>query len=610
MAKIGIRVRLLIVVMVCSFVIVGTMVSYAVSNYRTNFYTAQQEKIESIIRTIDVQVNTEQDLKDTDKYRRLFSYLMEYDNQLLQINFFAPIHGEYYVLASNDTRQIGKKVSLGELEVIRSGKSRRVEEEPGKVMKITAPIHVGDNPMAAMSFYLDISRQTSLLQQEITRMILLGVAGTGLMMGFLYFFVNNLILKPLGQLGEITRKVAKGDLSYRVEIGGRAELSQLGQLFNQMADQLLQRYQQDINDEATGLPNYFYFKNRLVEELQKAKNQETTVAILLLDFGKISRWAGMIGENAAQVVREGARAVKEKLPEEYPCARYSSRELVVIAPGLDEQGALALAMKLAETVGQRLEGLEENRLTGGYHGANGLKVGIAVSPGDGEEGEALMNRAELAMEIAGLTVGRPVLFCRELVGESETPTSSTYEEYLRKGRLEVLQAFNGLLEGKGVLGRGHSIGVVKYAAGLGVTVGLSPLEVEHMVTAALLHELGQVCGDGEKTNQNFLGAELVERVGGPAQVIRILQCLDEHFDGSGVPQGLKGEEIPLEARVLAVAHDFESLLGQANMLTPQWIDECIVQLRVRSGTILDPKLVDIFIALMETGNAQITEISA
>ncbi|MDA8234694.1 MAG: HAMP domain-containing protein [Clostridia bacterium] len=609
MAKMGIQVRLLIVVMVCSFVIVATIVSYAFSNYRTNLYSAQQEKIESIIRTIDVQVNTEQDLKDMDKYRRLFSYLMEYDNQLLQINLFAPIHGKYYVLASNDTRQIGKTVSPGELEVIRSGKTHSVEQQPGKVMEITAPIHVGDNPMAAMSFYLDISQQTSLLQQEVTRMLLLGGVGTGLMMGLLYLFINSLILKPLGQLGEITRRVAKGDLSYRVEIADRAELSQLGHSFNQMADQLLQRYQQGVIDEPTGLPNYFFFKDRLAEELQKAKLEETSLAVLLLDFGKISRWAGLIGENAVQVVREAARTVNEMLPEEYSCARYSSRELMVIAPGLDEQGALAMAVKLADAVGRKLEG-EETRLTGGYSGVNGLKVGIAVSPGDGQEGEGLMIKGELALEAAGTTFGRSAILFRELVEGVGSFAPGVYEAYRQKGQLEILQALNGLFEGKGVLGRSHSAGVAKYAAGLGLGMGLSPTEVDYLITAALLHELGQVCSSEVKSNQSHQGAALVERVGAPARVIEILRCQDEHYDGSGVPRGLKGEEIPLEARILAVAHRFDTLLGESVMLTPQRIEDCITELWARSGTILDPKLTEKFIALQETENGQITEVSA
>jgi len=612
MVRMGIQVRLLVVVMACSLVIVGSLVSYAVSNFRNHFYEAQQKKIESIIRTIDVQVNTERDLKDMEKFRRLFSYLMEYDDELLQINLYAPIHGKYYVLASNDPRQIGTKVRPEELGVIRSGKTRLEEVQPGRVMEITAPIHVGFNPIAAMGFYLDISRQAELLQREISRMVLIGLAGTALLMGLLYLVVNTLILKPLGQLDEITRRVAKGDLSQRVEIDGYAELSQLGRSFNQMADRLLQRYQQGIIDEATGLPNYFYLKDRLAEELQQAGEDNKELAVLLLGFHKVYPWVGLTGEKVAWIVGEVARTVREKMPEGYTCARYSSRELAVIAPGVSGEGALALAWELAEAVSQRLTKVETDRFPAFIKAIPGIRAGIALRPTDGLEAETLLFKAEVALEAAGVAGERPVLLFGELAKEGGPglPAPEVLEGYRRRGGLEVLQALNGMLEDKEALGRSHSAGVARYAAGLGSALGLSPEKIEYLITAALLHDIGRACAADTPEHCNHFGAILVERAGGPTEVAEIIRYQSEHFDGSGVPGGLRGEAIPLGARILTIADSFEHYLHKDGVLTPQKIEAGLDHLRACAGNKLDPKMVDVFMALMETGTAQVTEISA
>jgi len=84
-----------------------------------------------------------------------------------------------------------------------------------------------------------------------------------------------------------------------------------------------------------------------------------------------------------------------------------------------------------------------------------------------------------------------------------------------------------------------------------------------------------------------------------AKLSELVKCHHEHYDGTGYPLGLKGEEIPLLARILTIADIYDALTTERPYKKAMPKEEAIRTLRNYSGTQLDPKLVEIFIVVLE-----------
>jgi HD-GYP domain-containing protein (c-di-GMP phosphodiesterase class II) len=135
-------------------------------------------------------------------------------------------------------------------------------------------------------------------------------------------------------------------------------------------------------------------------------------------------------------------------------------------------------------------------------------------------------------------------------------------------------------------------------------------------TAALLHDIGKIgISDkvlnkkGKLNEENWeaikvhprLGANIVSNIPNLASCVSIILHHHERWDGGGYPEGLKGEEIPIEARILAIADTFEAMTATRPYRSAFSREEVIRELRKGAGTQFDPKLVEIFIDLIKAG---------
>ena len=95
------------------------------------------------------------------------------------------------------------------------------------------------------------------------------------------------------------------------------------------------------------------------------------------------------------------------------------------------------------------------------------------------------------------------------------------------------------------------------------------------------------------------GADLVGRVEGFEEIAEVILAHHERIDGNGYPRGLQGEEIPALARMISVADVYDVLTGRDTYRTPVSAPEAIAELRRVSGTQLDGRFVELFIAILE-----------
>jgi response regulator RpfG family c-di-GMP phosphodiesterase len=182
--------------------------------------------------------------------------------------------------------------------------------------------------------------------------------------------------------------------------------------------------------------------------------------------------------------------------------------------------------------------------------------------------------------------------------------------------IETLNVLVGLLELQGAQ-RGHSARIAKQSRAVGQRLGLSHRELSYLTIAAYLHELGK--GTPHTTVLSAATSEphkaaarrdlrtpvkLFESVHLPSQVSTILMQSYEAFDGSGLPQGVKGQDIAMGARILAAVDSYEDLLANPDNLAGGLLPkgDALRLLTAQSGKLFDPMVLEV---LRQVGTGEI-----
>lgn len=180
----------------------------------------------------------------------------------------------------------------------------------------------------------------------------------------------------------------------------------------------------------------------------------------------------------------------------------------------------------------------------------------------------------------------------------------------------ILAALAATVEAKDSYTKGHSERVAKYAALIGWDMGLREAELEILANAAILHDIGKIgVSDqilqkkGRLTGKEWetlkihplIGKKIVTPVEILKDVVPIVYYHHERYDGTGYPEGLEGKEIPLGARILAVADAFEAMGSERVYRHAFPSEEIVVKFKEGSGTQFDPEVVRVFLAITEDG---------
>jgi putative nucleotidyltransferase with HDIG domain len=186
-----------------------------------------------------------------------------------------------------------------------------------------------------------------------------------------------------------------------------------------------------------------------------------------------------------------------------------------------------------------------------------------------------------------------------------------YEQVLRTIR-GVARAIATVVEIRDPYTAGHQRRVSQLAVAIAREMGLPRERIEGLRVAALLHDIGKVRVPSDILNKpgSLAGPERAIIQTHPEEGYRILKEIDfpwpvaeivlqhhERLDGSGYPQGLKGEEILLEARILAVADVVEAMSCHRPYRPALGIDKALEEILKKKGVLYDPKVVDACLAL-------------
>src|SRR5688500_8057120 len=181
--------------------------------------------------------------------------------------------------------------------------------------------------------------------------------------------------------------------------------------------------------------------------------------------------------------------------------------------------------------------------------------------------------------------------------------------------LATIEALALAIDAKDQTAHNHIRRVQIYATALARALGMSEEEVQAVKTAALLHDIGKLAvpehilaKPGPLTPEEFqkvrihpqVGAEIIGHVRFPYPVAPLILSHHERWDGRGYPAGLKGEEIPLGARVLCLVDHFDALTSDRPYHNPMTVEAAVALLEQESGKALDPRVVETFLAILPT----------
>ena len=209
-----------------------------------------------------------------------------------------------------------------------------------------------------------------------------------------------------------------------------------------------------------------------------------------------------------------------------------------------------------------------------------------------------------------------------LIRKINTELKDTYDK-LEKAYMESVETLRYTVEAKDTYTRGHSDRVSEYSVLLGRKLGLSDQDVNTLKIGGLFHDIGKIgvpdsillknskLTDDEYSeikNHPTIGAHILSNATIFKDVLPVVKHHHERYDGNGYPGKLKGEEIPLVARIAAVADSFDAMTSRRTYRDSMDLDFVKTEIERCKGTQFDPSCADAFLDILNNEFEKVEEI--
>ena len=358
-------------------------------------------------------------------------------------------------------------------------------------------------------------------------------------------------------------------------------------------------------DELTGLFNHRYFHERLDEEISRCSRFGDIFSLLFLDMDLFKAYNDIYGHLAGDdMLKQIGQYIRNSIRSIDMAFRYGGDEFTIILP----QASLEDAYKVAERIRRKIEVEMDSKgapLT--------CSLGIASWPTDGVMREEIIQAADASLYYAK-QMGRNRVYLASEVTTSEILAVGNKLEG-EPGILSTIYALAATVDAKDHYTYGHSKKVAKHATDIAEAMGYSQERIATLRAAALLHDIGKIgisdrllVKTGPLTEEDWepirahpkLGVAILKHVESLNGCLAAIQYHHERYDGTGYPAGLKGDNIPLDARIMAVADAYDAMTSlrpyrQGKMTHEQAVEE----LKRCAGNHFDPSVVEVFVALSD-----------
>lgn len=359
-----------------------------------------------------------------------------------------------------------------------------------------------------------------------------------------------------------------------------------------------------VTDGLTGINNHRHFQERLKEEVEISKRYGRTVALSILDVDNFKSFNDIYGHPVGDLALKSiASIINEQIRSTDFPARYGGEEFAVIMPETDFNGAKILSERLRGKIAKTpfiLPGGEKALIT--------VSLGFASIPENARDKTELIEIADKALYFAK-EHGRNLSY-----GFEEGYIQGEEGERFDAEPLAIENLAN-IVDSRTPYTKGHSAEVAKLAILLANEMGLEEGDIESLRIASILHDIGtihiperilnkpaELTEEEKKVIKAHPGlAEMVlKKQPHIEEVLPIILYHHERFDGNGYPTGIAGENIPLHARILAIAEAFHAMISPRPYKKRLNVQEAIEELEAEAGSQFDPQLVRIFIKALRS----------
>ena len=389
--------------------------------------------------------------------------------------------------------------------------------------------------------------------------------------------------------------------------------------FGQLAERLTEVWTMATVDQLTGVLNRQAVLTELEKEIDRARRYAHQLSVVMVDLDHFKRLNDSHGHAAGDILlRQVADVLRTNLRGVDVVGRYGGEEFLIVLPETDVDAAASLAEKL-----RRLVACSSVVLQDGFAATATLSAGVAGGFGGHLDLEALVRDADNAMYSAKALGRDQVYVFHELEDNGlvrrATIATSARAHAIKVGRAALGAATDSLaaaLEARpGWAGKPSSM-IAGAAVQLAIGLGLPDGEIERIRVASLLHDLGKLAipeeiltKPGELNDPEWrivsehpkIGQVILEQAGALRDAATIVLHHHEWYDGRGYPHGLAGEEIPVGARIVAIADAYEAMVAGRPYRDAISHEAALQELKRHSGMQFDPDLVQRFAELFSAG---------
>lgn len=334
------------------------------------------------------------------------------------------------------------------------------------------------------------------------------------------------------------------------------------------------------HDTLTGL----YNRRFMEEELKRQElNGKLPVAVIMADVNGLKMANDVFGHaEGDKLLKKAAEAIKKCCRKEDLVSRWGGDEFLVVLPQTSAQAAEEIAKRIKTAT--QAYGTEHLRLS--------IALGCATKETAGEKLEEVVKEAEERM----------------------------YRQKLNEGksfRHSIVNTLLATLYAKSSETEEHAGRLKDFCLKIGTMLKLTSKEMDELSLLAVLHDIGKVGireeilkKPGSLTELEWeemkkhpeIGCRIAQNTPELGPIAEYILCHHERWDGQGYPQGLKGEEIPLLCRILAVADAYDAMTSDRTYRKALSREEAIEEIKRNAGTQFDPQIVEMFLESIKSIN--------
>ncbi len=405
----------------------------------------------------------------------------------------------------------------------------------------------------------------------------------------------------------------------RLRVAGTRAERRLARAFNAASGAFVQVEARAAHDRMTGVANRETLLTTLASEIERATRHHKWLSVAFIDIDRFKPINDTYGHHTGDaVLREIALLIGDNIRGSDNFGRYGGEEFMLILPETTPEEATVLAEHLRQLVMDHplsIAAAKGLRVT--------ISVGVAGDLGSQLQADRLVDQADAAM-YAAKSLGRNRTYRYRAVDENALVHRAPISAERRAAATAIGQwasdtaaeALASVLAPQPKHGGQPSDLIATLATGMALQMGLPQDEIERIRIASLLHDLGKLAVPLEILDKRSalsdqewqvigehprIGQVILEQASSLRDAVPTVLHHHEHFNGGGYPHGLRAKEIPLGARIVAIADAYHAMVHDRPYRNARDHAQALAELRANAGTQFDPEIVDVFCEIFADG---------